>query len=120
MTRPRFPTVDDYLDSLDNSKQRTLRLVIDEILSSFADLEVNIAWNVPQIHRNSQYVRGVSSAKRHLSLSPSSAGVIDQFRDRLERDDYVVRKNLFQVPDDWDVDGDLLGDLVRTRLSELD
>ena len=34
--------------------------------------------------------------------------------------DYVVTPNLFHVPLDWDVDEDLLKDLVRARLAELD
>ena len=40
-------------------------------------------------------------------------------RERLETDGYVVRKNLFQVPDDWDVGAELLRDLVKARLAEL-
>ena len=63
---------------------------------------------------------GVSSLKDHLDLAPWSADVIDDFRGRLEDDGYVVRKNLFQVPDDWELDRALVRDLVRARLAELD
>lgn len=37
----------------------------------------------------------------------------------LESEGYVVKKNLFQVPADWDMDKKLLEGLVLARLSEL-
>ncbi len=112
--------VEEYLASLPPTKAATLRSVIDFVLGEFPDLEPKIAWNVPQIHRDGEYVFGVSSLKKHLALAPWSAEVIDDFRPRLEEAGYVVRKNLFQVPDDWELDRALVGDLVRARLAELD
>ncbi len=120
MSAPRFRSVDEYLASLAPTKARTLGAVIDLVLSEFPGLEAKIAWNVPQIHRDGKYVFGVSSLKRHLALAPWSEAVIDDFRERLEAAGYVVRKNLFQIPDDWELDRDLLKDLVQARLAELD
>lgn len=120
MSQPRFPSVDDYLASLAPTKARTLGSVIDLVLSEFPGLEAKIAWNVPQIHRDGKYVFGVSSLTRHLALAPWSEAVIDDFRERLEGAGYVVRKNLFQIPDDWEIDRDLVKDLVQARLAELD
>src|SRR5262249_51157341 len=58
--RPRFNSVDEYLASLDDAaKERTLRSIIDLILTQFPDLESKISWNVPTIHRNGKYVVGV-------------------------------------------------------------
>jgi uncharacterized protein len=118
MAVPRFGSVDEYLASLEPPKGATLRSVIDAVRSGFPELEAKIAWNVPQIHRDGKYVAGVSAARNHLSFSPWSAEVIEAFRPRLA--DYVVKKNLFQVPVDWEVDGELLRDMVRARLAELD
>jgi uncharacterized protein YdhG (YjbR/CyaY superfamily) len=117
---PRFGTVEEYLGSLPATQAATLRGVIDLVLGAFPDLEAKTAWNVPQIHRGGEYVFGVSALKDHLALAPWSAEVIDDFRARLEGDGYVVKKNLFQVPDDWEIDERLVGDLVRARLAELD
>ena len=103
-----------------STKARTLGSVIDLVLSEFPGIEAKIAWSVPQIHRDGEYVFGVSSLTRHLALAPWSEGVIDDFRERLEQAGYVVRKNLFQVPDDWAVDRELVKDLVHARLAELD
>ena len=119
MASPRFSSVDDYLASLDPPNGETLRTVIESILEEFPELECKLAWNVPQIHREGKYVFGVSSARNHLSLAPWSVVVLDAFRPRLE-EDYVVLKNIFQVPVDWNVDHGLLHDLVRAQLAEMD
>lgn len=119
MSAAKFNSVDDYLASLEATKAKTLGAIIDLVLDTFPELEVKLAWNVPQIHRDGEYVFGVSALKKHLALAPWSESIIDDFRDRLEADGYVVKKNLFQIPDDWEIDRELVNDLVRARLAEL-
>ncbi len=118
MSSPRFNSVEDYLASVDPAKARTLRSVIDLILTQFPELESKISWNVPQIHRNGKYVVGVCAYKRHLTFSAWSPRVIEDFKMRLEK--FVVFKNCFQIPVDWEIDRKLVKDLVRARLAELD
>lgn len=119
MSPSRFDSVDDYLASLAPTKAKTLGSIIDFILREFPGLEVKLAWNVPQIHRDGKYVFGVSSLKNHLALAPWSEAVIEDFKPRLEKDGYVVRKNLFQIPDDWRMDEELVKGMVQARLAEL-
>lgn len=120
MSAARFSSVEEYLSSLTPTKAGTLRAVIDFVLAEFPALDAKIAWNVPQIVRDGDYVFGVSSLKDTLDLAPWSADVIEEFKARLEADGYVVRKHLFQVPDDWELDRALVKDLVQARLAELD
>jgi uncharacterized protein YdhG (YjbR/CyaY superfamily) len=115
---PRYNSVEEYLASLDSTKERTLRSVIDFILTQFPELESKISWNVPTIHRNGKYVVGVCAYKHHLTFSAWSPQVIEEFKERLGK--FVVFKNCFQVPVDWNIDIELVTDLVRTRLAELD
>lgn len=119
MSKPRFDSVEDYLDSLDAVKSKIVKSIIDFILGEFPELECKLAWNVPQIHRGKDYVFGLSAAQDHLSLNPWSEQVLNDFRPRLEQS-YVVLQSIFQVPVDWQIDRGLLEDLVRARLSELD
>jgi uncharacterized protein len=112
--------VEDYLASLDAIKAKTNRVVIELILTQFPELEVKISWNVPQIHRDGKYVFCISALKNHLALAPWSARVIEDFQASLGRERYVVRKNLFQIPVDWEIDMELLQNLVRARRTELD
>src|SRR5262249_30765735 len=117
--RPGFNSVDEYLASLDDPvKERTVRTVIDSILTQFPELASKISWNVPTIHRNGKYVAGIAAYKHHLTFSPWSPRVIADFKVRLGQ--FVVWKNCFQVPVDWEIDRELVKDLVRARLAELE
>ena len=118
MNSPRFNSVEDYLASQDPTKATTLRSVIDFILTQFPELESKISWNVPTIHRNGKYVVGLAAYKHHLTFSPWSPRVIENFKVRLRK--FVVFKNCFQIPVDWKIDKKLVKDLVRARLAELD
>ncbi|WZO96182.1 DUF1801 domain-containing protein [Isosphaeraceae bacterium EP7] len=118
MKSPKFSSVEDYLASQDPTKAKTLGSVIDFIVAQFPELKSKISWNVPTIHRDGKYVVGVCAYKRHLTFSAFSPRVIEDFKARLEK--YVVMKNCFQIPVDWELDRELLADLVRARLSELD
>jgi uncharacterized protein YdhG (YjbR/CyaY superfamily) len=116
--RPKFSSVEEYLASLDPTKERTLSSVIDLILTEFPELESKISWNVPTIHRNGKYVVGVCAYTHHLTFSPWSSRVIEGFQVRLGK--FVLFKNCFQIPVDWQIDRELVKDLVRARLAELD
>jgi uncharacterized protein YdhG (YjbR/CyaY superfamily) len=116
--RPKFTSVEEYLASLDSTKESTLRSVIDLILVQFPELESKISWNVPTIHRDGKYVAGVCAYKNHLTFSAWSPGVIEKFNVRLGK--FVLFKNCFQIPVDWEIDEELVKDLVRARLAELD
>ena len=118
MKKPRFASIADYLTAQDPTKARTLKAVIDCICTRFPELESKIAWNVPTIHRNGKYVAGIAAYKHHLTFAPWSPRVIAAFKGRLEK--YVVWQNCFQIPVDWQVDQDLIKDLVQARLAELE
>jgi uncharacterized protein YdhG (YjbR/CyaY superfamily) len=118
MKSPKFKSVEDYLTSLDPTKEKTLRSVIDFILKQFPELQSKISWNVPNIHRNGEYVVGICAYKRPLTFAPWSPGVIADFKVRLRK--FIVKKYCFQIPVDWKIDKRLVKDLVRARLTELD
>ena len=118
MKSPRFSSVADYLNSLDPTKQKTLRSVINFILGQFPELQSKISWNVPTIHRNGKYVAGMGAYNSHLTFAPWSPRVIADFKVRLRK--YVVKKYCFHLPVDWKIDRKLVEDLVRARLAELD
>ena len=118
MKSAKCNSVEEYLASQDPTKARTLRSVIDLILAEFPELESKISWNVPTIHRNGKYVAGVCAYKHHLTFSPWSPRVIEDFKVRLGK--FVVWKNCFRIPVDWEIDRELAKDLVQARLAELD
>ena len=115
---PRYDSVEAYLASVDSTKAKTIKSIIDLILAEFPELESKISWNVPTIHRKGAYVAGVCAYKHHLTFAPWSPRIIETFKPRLEK--YVVWKNCFQIPVDWEVDEALVKEMVRARLAELD
>ena len=117
MVSSRFETVDDYLLSLDEEKARTLRSVLDGIQRDFPSAQPKLAWNVPQVQIDGKYVFGVSASKNHLSLAPWSEAVMADFADRLAG--YETTKGLIRVPINWDVDHELVRDMILARLAEL-
>ena len=115
---PRYATVEDYLAALTPAKARTLRAIIDLILAQYPQLQCKIAWNVPQIHHQGQYVFGLSAAKNHLTLAPWSQQIMRDFAPRFGS--LIVKQNCFLVPIDWPLDHALLHDLIHARLTELE
>ena len=117
MASSRFETVGDYLGSLDDAKADTLRSVLDGIRRDYPTAQPKIAWNVPQVQIEGKYVFGVSAAKNHLSLAPWSDAVMAAFAPRLAG--YETTKGIIRVPVDWQVDHELIRDMIAARLAEL-
>lgn len=117
MPAQRFATVDEYLASLDAVKRKTISGLIQLITSEFPELEVKMAWNVPNLHIKGKYVIGLAAYKNHIAFAPWSTVIIENFATRLSG--YVTRKNLFQIPVDWQIDVSLVHDLVSARLAEI-
>ncbi len=115
---PRFKSVEEYLTAQDPTKAKTLRVIIDFILTQFPELESKISWNVPTIHRKGKYVVGLAAYKHHLTFAPFSPRVIEDFKARQGK--FILFNNCFQIPVDWKIDRKLVMDLVRARLAELD
>lgn len=118
MGSEKFESVEAYMTAQGPVKARTIGAVIDAILTRFPELQSKVSWNVPTVHRSGKYVAGISAAKNHLTFSAWSPRIIEDFKARLTG--YKVMKNCFHIPVDWEVDGNLLADLVRARLGELD
>lgn len=118
MSTEKFASIEQYIASLDATKAKTLRSIIDLVLADFPELEAKISWNVPTIHRRGKYIAGLCAYKHHLTFSPWSPWIIEDFKPRLAG--LVVLKQCFQIPVDWEIDSELVKDLVRARLTELD
>ena len=106
----RFESVDDYLAPHDEIKQKTARAILKAVTDAYPDAQVLIAWNQPMVKLDEAYVFGLGVFNRHILIAPFNSDVIDEFRDRL--DGYELNKKTIKVPVDWDVDVDLLRDLV--------
>jgi uncharacterized protein YdhG (YjbR/CyaY superfamily) len=118
MSAHRVATLEEYLSTLDATKQTTVRAILDAITSKYPTIESVIAWNQPQLKYGGRYVFGVSVATHHILIAPWSTSVLHDFAPRLT--DYKVNKKTIQVPADWKPDKKLLRDMVAACIAEGD
>lgn len=116
----RFATQEEWFTQQSPEATKLVRAIFAAIHRNVDGLEPVVAWNQPMLRNASGYVIGCSAASRHISINPFSPAVIEQFRPRLEAlPGGKVTSHLFSVPFDWEVDADLLTDIVSARISEL-
>ncbi len=113
----KFTSIDEYLASVGEAQAGTIAGVIEAVQRAHPDVEVKLAWNVPQLHRGGNYVMGLSCTAKHVSIAPWSTNVMTMLQHRLT--DYDPTENLFRVPVDWAIDDELIRDIVDARLAEL-
>jgi uncharacterized protein YdhG (YjbR/CyaY superfamily) len=109
----RYETFDDYLETLDATKAKTIRTIFATLAVKFRKAEVVIAWNQPMLKQDGRYLFGAGAQKEHILIAPFDADIVDEFRPRLEG--YHVNKKTIRVPADWKVDKKLLVDLVSAQ-----
>jgi uncharacterized protein len=116
-TSKRFNSLKEFVAPLDATKRQTVTNIFQVITETFPGTEVVIAWNQPMVKLGAEYLFGVSVAKEHITIAPWG-GMLDDFRPRLTG--YHVNKKTIRVPSDWDIDTELLCDMVRARIAQID
>lgn len=111
-TTKRYGTLEDYLKDRDATGASTLRRIFALLAHARPDLELVLAWNQPMLKSGSRYVFGASLGKGHILLAPLNPATRAEYFPRFEADGFVVNKKTVRVPLDWDVDEDLLLEMV--------
>ena len=113
----KYATYAEYLQTLDGVKRPTMERIFLTLTSRFPELDLVIAWNQPMLKLGKTYLFGASASKSHLTIAPWDAEVLEEFRPRLT--DYVVNKKTIRVPADWDVDEELLIEMMRKSIARV-
>ncbi len=112
-------TVDEYLNSVPEPQQTTLRDLRATLLSILPEGDEGISYGVPAISIGGKAVAGYSYAKRHCSYFPHSGSVLNMIDpERLEGYDWS--KGTLRFPVDQPLDEGLVRELVKVRLKMLD
>jgi len=114
----RFASPSEHFENLDAVHRFLAEKIIRSIQESFPQLTLVMAWNQSILRCESGYVFGVSACTSHLSINPFTPEALRQLATRLGH--LVVLKHTIQIPLDWEVDPDLLADMVTIRLRELE
>jgi uncharacterized protein YdhG (YjbR/CyaY superfamily) len=114
-------TLEEYCATLatadGNVRGETVMRIVETIQLDYPRATVKIAWNVPQVQIDGEYVFGINAAKGWLTLASWNPTSLPTFADRLAG--YVMNERTFRVPVDWTPDRALLRDLVADRLAQL-
>lgn len=109
----RVDTPADYVEALPEPQRSTAQSILDTIAKAFPQLELVISWNQPMFRQGKRYYFGISASKNHLLVAPFNSDVLDALEDRLVG--LKRNKKTVQVPNDWDVDADLLTQIVKLQ-----
>lgn len=116
LSSSRHESVSSYYQSIDPGQAKVLRRVFRVIREKYPKLEYVIAWNQPMVRIGTKYILGAGVAKNHILLNPFSREVLDEVMRKYP--EYKVNKHTIQVPNDWQVDNQMILRLVRARLAE--
>ena len=116
-TSKRVTNLSDFLEKATPDQKRTVRKIFKSLQTAFPRLEFVMAWNQPMLKSGHDYVFGLSVAKNHILIAPFRAHVIADFEEKL--DGYKVNKKTIAVPNDWEVDVQLLKGLVKACLADI-
>jgi uncharacterized protein YdhG (YjbR/CyaY superfamily) len=91
--------------------------ILTFMAAQFPETEATIAWNKPHVKLRSQCLLGMEACKNHLFFHPFTTTLMDDFAPRLSG--YVCEKRSFHIPWGWELDADLLSDIVSARIAEV-
>lgn len=112
-------SVDDYLSGIEDEGARdALTHVRDIVLQLVPDAEQGTSYGMPAMRLRGKPLIAFKSTKAHLAIYPFSPAVIDAVRDRLVG--HSVSKGTIRFSTDQPVPDDVLRDLVRLRVAEIE
>jgi uncharacterized protein YdhG (YjbR/CyaY superfamily) len=109
--------VDEYLESLEEPKRRTLQTLRRTILEIVPEADQVISYGVPAFRLRGQTVAGFAAFKNHLSYLPFSGSVLEQLGREL--DGYKMTKSSLHFPLDTPLPKALVQRLIEIRLAEI-
>jgi uncharacterized protein YdhG (YjbR/CyaY superfamily) len=109
---------EEYLATEVTEEQRkVLEPLFQHILAEFPNLETRIAWNQPMFTDHDTFILGISSSKKHFSVSPE-VKTMAEFSSRIEQSGYSQTKNIFRILWNQPVDEKLIFDIIRFNIED--
>jgi uncharacterized protein YdhG (YjbR/CyaY superfamily) len=114
---PKFATVDDRLADLAPDRRAVMEELRRTVRAAAPDATETIAYDMPALRTQAgRFLVSYDAYKRHYSLFPASAMVLDRLGDEARR--YTAGKGTFQFPAREPVPMDLVRRIVEVRLEE--
>lgn len=116
-TTKRFDTLRDYLKDADPKLAKLAKQIFKVVQSKYPKLELEIAWNKPQLKLDDQYVLGLAVLNKYILLAPFTKSSLDAIRPKLK--ELEANKKTIHIPADWKVDEKLLHAMASIRIKEI-
>jgi uncharacterized protein YdhG (YjbR/CyaY superfamily) len=113
----RVGTVDDYFESLDADTRAAFEHIRSMALDIVSDAEQGTSYGMAALRYKQKPLLGFAAAKRHLSVFPFSAQVVDEVRDRLSG--YGLSKGTIRFSVEKPLADDVIRDVVTLRVAEI-
>ncbi len=110
--------IDDYLATVDEPARAAFSHVRDLVTAIEPSVSEGTSYGMAALKYRGKPLLGFNAARDHLSLFPFSPQAIDAVRDRLGG--FSLSKGTIRFTADQTLPDDILGDLVRYRIGEID
>ena len=109
-------TVDDYLAELPDGPRVALEKLRETIRAAAAEATESIAYGMPAFRHRGRFLVSYAAYKRHCSLYPASAAVMDELGEELKP--YFSGKGTLRFQADRPLPAALVKRIVEIRLAE--
>jgi uncharacterized protein YdhG (YjbR/CyaY superfamily) len=114
---PKFATVDERLAALPQDRRGVMEDLRRTVRDAAPDATEAIAYDMPALRTPAgRFLVSYDAFKRHYSLFPASAVVLERLGDEARR--YAAGKGTFQFPASEPVPLDLIRRIVEVRVEE--
>ncbi|MGB4967009.1 MAG: DUF1801 domain-containing protein [Candidatus Saccharimonadales bacterium] len=110
-------SIDEYLDGTDPAFRAELERIRALVIRLVPSVEEAISYRMPTLKYKGRALVYFTASKKHMSFYPSS-WASDELRDRLSG--YKTTEHAIQFTLENPLPGDLIEDLVRVHLREID
>jgi uncharacterized protein YdhG (YjbR/CyaY superfamily) len=110
--------IEHYLETVDEPTRVAFAHVRDVVTSIEPTVTEGTSYGMPALKYRGKPLLGFKAAQAHLSVFPFSPQAIDAVRDRL--DGFSLSKGTIRFSADRPLPDDVLGDVVRYRIGEID
>jgi uncharacterized protein YdhG (YjbR/CyaY superfamily) len=109
--------VDEYFESLDADTRAAFDHIRSLALDIVPDAEQGTSYGMAALKYKGKPLLGFAAAKRHLSIFPFSAQVVDEIRDQLSG--FELSKGTIRFTVDKPLGDGVIRDIVKLRAAEI-
>ncbi|MBQ1467758.1 MAG: DUF1801 domain-containing protein [Solobacterium sp.] len=102
-------TIQEYINSQEETKQPRLQAIYDTIRTTIPEAEERISWGMPTFWKGRNIIH-FATAKKHIGLYPGNEAV-EEFAEKLK--EYKTSKGAIQLPDNRELPLSLIAEISR-------